>query len=112
MGSPPPGGSGQTRNIAIDQSPPAGHPSRAEFENNFRTYVAFMKAFRTVWRSDVGTGEKDVHENPTIVVGGVAVPLDPPGPDAALNARAAEFAGALRVMLETARRRGWIGPPP
>ena len=112
MGSPPPGGSGQNRSLGI--TPPdvdESDPERKEFENNFRTYVAIMKAFRNAWQNGLGTNPEHVVEIPTAANGGVPINLDVTKNSNEFNNRVVTMQGFLVDMLLEAKRRNWIGPP-
>jgi hypothetical protein len=108
MGSPPPGGTGQSRKVDIES--PIG--DRDEFQNNFRTYVAFMKAFRNAWESIAGNGIKHVKETPSVLNGGFPVSLDIDAADVEFAARVAVLEDGVRELLLAASQNNWIGKPP
>ena len=87
-----------------------GSQFSAEFDNNFKTYVAFMQAFRAVWESfldpqspsSVGEGGRDFSNYDG---SGSAAPQD----NTVLEVdRYNVFLPALEAIVQDAKNRGWI----
>lgn len=104
MGSPPPNNSSQARGMFINA--PGEEASQAErdaFENNFRSYVAFMQAFRKAWKSVLGDARAAAPEAEVYADnGGQGEALDNIANPTEFVARRDKFEASIKAILVTA----------
>ena len=106
MGSPPPSDGYQSREMRIGASRSAYTVS---FEENFGTYVAFMKAFRDVWDGYLAGWPAAVGEGAPVFAN-----YDSNGSPATLTPGAIDmakyntFVAAISQIMANADASGWI----
>lgn len=108
MGAPPPSDGRQERGVSIF-APNAA--VKAEFEENFDTYVAFMKAFRDAWDEVLAGFPAAVTEKAPAFAnfdssgGSVPQGLKPP-----TMAKYDFFKGEVDKLIDHALTQTWIRP--
>lgn len=106
MGTPPPSDGQQQRAITIFAPSSA---VKADFDENFETYVAFLQAFRDKWDSLLlGTPAGVTETNRSFVnVDSTGTP-NPAAGNAPSAAKYNVFSAEVDKLIKDAQGRGWI----